>query len=560
MFPEPESAPEPAPEFEVRRALPRGDLVPDFPGYDIDSALVPDPAPGVRRWRGRRQVDALEVTVTCVEALPTEEAHATAVERVASLSQVRHPHLERVRDVVIRPHRPRESIGLALVTSALHGQALEEVLRLRGPLSPGQAVSVLCPVAEALEHLHDHHHVHGALCAGSVHLNRNGMPLLTDIGLHGCAGRPHPLRIRQGYVAPEVAQGFAATQQSDGFALAALVWHVLSGRPPGEDDGTPALDGERPGSGELSPQVVQMLAQGLGSDPEERPTVSEWLAALPQLGSPAPVDVVIDMAEEVPRRLRTWAAQPLTVTGSRGHLDPRHRAPRHRGRQHRAVRHGARQNSRGRRGARGEGPSVTALTVHDAPSTQRGRLGLAVLAVLVVGVVGWGLLRSWGALALGSEADSGPPAASTAAPTPHESGRPAQDRSRASPAHQVVQSVLRARAGAWESAVPADLERAAVKGSAAWRSDRDDLAEARRRGIDFEEVRFRVLRADVVSSQPTVGTDAHPGGMVVRATVRREPVLVRTADGERHRYPGSTETVLLTLRRADAGWRLYDWD
>ncbi|MGB7447771.1 MAG: hypothetical protein WA892_01470, partial [Ornithinimicrobium sp.] len=203
------------------------------------------------------------------------------------------------------------------------------------------------------------------------------------------------------------------------------------------------------------------------------------------------------------------------------------------------------------------------------------RLGLTVLLLAVVVAGAW-VLRSWSILAVPGE-PSGAPVPITATPVPAGTTTPpprprspadqeggahrAPARSAAAaPARRAVQSVLRARARAWESGALADLERATVKGSAAWRADAGDLAQVGKSAIDFERVRFRVLDTTVVSGDPTAAGQQSAGRMVVRATVRREPVIVRTAEGERRRYPRSTETVLLMMRRGERGWRLYDWD
>ncbi|MGB7449184.1 MAG: protein kinase, partial [Ornithinimicrobium sp.] len=318
----------PAPEPELRRPVVSGATAPALPGYDVRAPVRSDPpTPGVRRWRGRRHTDGLEVMLTCLDAVATPEEQMVA-DVVGSLSQVRHPHLVPLCDIVTWPRRPGEPLGLALVTVAAESESLDAVLRRRGALDAGQAVNVLGPVAEALAHLHERHHVHGAPTAGSVRLARNGMPFLTDLGVHQCMpGPPVPHWVQQGYVAPEVVEGFRATKQSDAYALAALVWHVLRGQPPGATDGQREPDLEQLSSRGLSPRLAEMLTQGLGSDPEERPTASEWLEALPELGPPSPLDVLTDDgnddAAEVPRRLRAWAHEATTHGRS-----ARHRASR----------------------------------------------------------------------------------------------------------------------------------------------------------------------------------------------------------------------------------------
>jgi len=524
------------------------------PGYVVHTPVRPSLSDvhGVHRWWARREADGIDVTVTCLDAAPTPEQHAAAVELAGRLSRVHHPHLVSLRDIVTWPwqERQQQRFGLALVTTPGEAESLESVLQRRGHLSCGEAVTVLCPVAEVLQRLHDHGLLHGGLTAASIHITRSGMPMLADAAAYASTGQPpSPRWVREGYAAPEVIEGFRPTRQSDAYALAAVVWHTVVGQTPG----SPASRAD-PASTSSPTWLTEMLREGLGSDPDARPLARDWLDALPKLGRPAPLDVTPDVGADLPLRLRIWAREP-----PRAGNGPSHRALR---RPH--ARRNSRQPDRTRRP-----PGPTAGGAGPRLGT-RARMGLSLL-ILVAVLAGAALVtRPWGSLAAAPSGETGvtarPPAeasapgqgaTSDAARPP--SGPTAGPRSRPDP-RAVVQPLLDARGRAWESGSPRDLDRASLRGSRAWRADRDDLERARGRAVDFERVRFRALQTSLVSAQTAAGRPERRAQMVVRARVRREPVVLRDPGGERRRYPASTETVVLTLRRGDGGWRLYDWD
>ncbi|HKJ11922.1 MAG TPA: protein kinase [Ornithinimicrobium sp.] len=547
---------------DLRRPMPSAEP-PVVPGYELSVAGRPvRPAPGVYRWRARRRADGLEVAVTCLRLPTAPQAYAAATKLATTLSRVHHPHVVPVRDMVSWPPQRQERFGLALITPGDEAESLDSVLRRRGALPAGQAISVLCPVAEALQALHEHGIVHGALTSSCVHLRRSGMPMVADAGAHVCTGQsPSPTWVREGYVAPEVLEGFPVTPQSDAYALAALVWNTLHGQAPTRAGGgshaeAGAEDG--PAAATLPAWLPEMLRHGLGSDPEARPKVQEWLEALPRLGSPAPVDLLVDMADELPRRLRAWARQSPRPDGSDPDTSPR----RHRS---------AGRRLRARRGS-GPGPVTgqTPAAARGIPLTLRLRVAVTLLIMAAVVAAAAVLVRSLSSVSAAVPEES---ASATAAqgrkPTPSppaareqtapESASTAGPKS-PSDVLATVQSLLDARGRAWESGSVADLEGASLVGSPAWQADHEDLQAALDERLDFTRVRFRAGEARVVSSATASRAADHPPEKLVRTRVRRGTVELLDAQGEQHRYPASTETVLLTLRRGEEGWRLYAWD
>ncbi|MFI7135900.1 serine/threonine-protein kinase [Nonomuraea sp. NPDC050153] len=145
---------------------------------------------------------------------------------------LRHPHIVTVRDFVVEGER------LALVMDLVEGGDLRTLIQRRGTLPPGEAAALLAQTAGALAAAHEIGIVHRDVKPGNVLLDRaTGQVRLTDFGvariLHGpgitqtsaVIGTPV-------YLAPEVADGEAATPAVDVYALGLILYELLAGRPP----------------------------------------------------------------------------------------------------------------------------------------------------------------------------------------------------------------------------------------------------------------------------------------------------------------------------------------
>ena len=141
----------------VGRSAPRPSVreVTDWSGaYDAVELLGYGPASEV--WRGR--VRATGERVVLRRLTPPDPVLAARAREV-----VRSPHVLRVKEVT----------DALLVVEHAPGGSLEALLTRRGTLSPGEVVTALAPVAQALTTTR-----HGALRASSVLLDARGRPLL----------------------------------------------------------------------------------------------------------------------------------------------------------------------------------------------------------------------------------------------------------------------------------------------------------------------------------------------------------------------------------------------
>ncbi|MBP3301687.1 MAG: serine/threonine protein kinase [Opitutales bacterium] len=216
------------------------------------------------------------------------------------------------------------------VMDFVNGGTLEDVRRRNGGrLRPKAAIALISSVARGLAYAHAYGVVHRDLKPENILLTRTGTPQITDFGMayvdrKFIAGRrrmeerrrsttaakfrnvvgiggntsagPSQTQIAievnaednpeveggtEGYIAPEVSRGNAATARADVYALGALLHFLLVGETP-------------PEPGRLSPEVfklgsrslVDVLERSLSLIPTRRyPTAKEFLDALDELGN-----------------------------------------------------------------------------------------------------------------------------------------------------------------------------------------------------------------------------------------------------------------------------------
>ncbi|MDX3214502.1 serine/threonine-protein kinase [Streptomyces sp. ME02-6991-2B] len=183
------------------------------------------------------------------------------------LLRLRHPHIVRVRDLVV------EGELLALVMDLVEGPDLHRHLRENGPFSPVGAALLTAAVADALAASHADGVVHRDLKPANVLLatvtgpdgSQQMHPMLTDFGIARLADSPGVTRTHEfvgtpAYIAPESAQGRPQTSAVDVYGAGILLYELVTGRPPFRGD-----------------NALEVLQQHLSEEPRRPSTVPEPL-------------------------------------------------------------------------------------------------------------------------------------------------------------------------------------------------------------------------------------------------------------------------------------------
>jgi tetratricopeptide (TPR) repeat protein/tRNA A-37 threonylcarbamoyl transferase component Bud32 len=206
---------------------------PELPGYDVQSILGRGGMGVVYKARHRRlnRAVALKMLITGAYAGPDERARfQREAEAVASLH---HANIVAVHDVGDHEGCPYFTMEL------LEGGSLARALG-GTPQPDREAAALLITLAEAVQAAHRAGIVHRDMKPANILLTADGTPKVADFGLaRHFEGEPSltlsGARVgTPSYMAPEQVSGRTGTigPAADIYALGALLYEVLTGRPP----------------------------------------------------------------------------------------------------------------------------------------------------------------------------------------------------------------------------------------------------------------------------------------------------------------------------------------
>ena len=119
----------------------------------------------------------------------------------------------------------------AIASEFVNGQSLDEYVRRPTPVQ--EALGLGLQLAEALEAVHSHNLVHGALAPDSIIVTAAGRVKLVDLGTRRGRGVGGPADVvRAPYTSPEELQGRPPKHSDDIWAFGAILFAMLAGGPP----------------------------------------------------------------------------------------------------------------------------------------------------------------------------------------------------------------------------------------------------------------------------------------------------------------------------------------
>jgi serine/threonine-protein kinase len=235
----------------------------------------------------RRRV-AVKLLHHALLADPQSEPRFAAEAR--TMAALTHPNIINVYDYGHAP--PARGGGAYLVMSYVDGKPLSQRIAEAGRLPLAETASVLIQAAKALHAAHQGGIVHCDVKPANLLLAPGGSVTLVDFGVarHAVVNAATVGDVALGtalYMAPEQVTGQPVTPATDVYALGAVAYHCLAGRPPYTGN-TPlqiALqhlsDQPFPLPPDVPPALRRLITRAMNKDPTRRyPTAADFAAAV----------------------------------------------------------------------------------------------------------------------------------------------------------------------------------------------------------------------------------------------------------------------------------------
>jgi serine/threonine protein kinase/tetratricopeptide (TPR) repeat protein len=217
----------------------RSSELPQVPGYAVEAILGRGGMGVVFRARHLQLNRTVAIKMPLSGAYLSRSEHVRFMREARAIAGLRHPHMVQIHDVGEFDGRPFYTMEY------VEGGNLAE--RLAGAPQPAaQAANLVATLAAAVESAHQGGIIHRDLKPGNVLLTAEGAPKISDFGLARRVEDVDALTLtgaRLGtpsYMAPEQLGGRPAATgpATDIYALGAILYEMLTGRPPFRGEST----------------------------------------------------------------------------------------------------------------------------------------------------------------------------------------------------------------------------------------------------------------------------------------------------------------------------------
>ena len=193
------------------------------------------------------------------ELTDDDEARERFTHEAQAASVLDNPHICTIHEI-----GETESRQMYIAMALCHGESLRTKVK-RGPLDPGEALSIAAQVADGLAAAHESGIIHRDIKPGNILITKEGTARIADFGLAKLAGearltRPGSTVGTVAYMSPEHLRGEDVDGRTDVWSLGVVLYEMLTGRLPFQGQNEHSLAYAIVHS---SPDFVQSLLPGL---------------------------------------------------------------------------------------------------------------------------------------------------------------------------------------------------------------------------------------------------------------------------------------------------------
>ncbi len=184
-----------------------------------------------------------------------------------------------------------------LAMELVEGQSLRDLITIRAPLRPEEALPLFLRIAAGMAYCHQNGVIHRDLKPENIIINSEGQPVIMDFGLALTRGAHRVtysnLTAAMGtpeYMAPEQVEGKRGDERTDVYALGTILYEMLAGQQPFAGDNPLAVMAQhvqRPAprldkiDSRIDPHLAAVVARALQRDSQQRyASAADLIAAL----------------------------------------------------------------------------------------------------------------------------------------------------------------------------------------------------------------------------------------------------------------------------------------
>ena len=177
-----------------------------------------------------------------------------------AVAMLSHPNIVSVYDV------STSAMADYIVMELIEGITLKQYMEKKGSLNWKETLHFATQIAKALDHAHSRGIVHRDIKPHNVMVLKNGSVKVTDFGIARLVSKGNTLTKEAlgsvHYISPEQAKGGRVDTRSDIYSLGAVMYEMMTGRPPYDGDSPVSVAIQHINGGAIMPSILNANIPG----------------------------------------------------------------------------------------------------------------------------------------------------------------------------------------------------------------------------------------------------------------------------------------------------------